>query len=167
MNTTRRQLTLFLEEKYAKEIEMIRQEYNPVQYNLIKAHVTLCREDELESSSQIAENLESLNQKPIIIHFDKIIRFSDGKGVCISALPGNREYHSLRKVILKNTNPGIRFPEPHITLMHPRNSSCTNEIFEAISKMKFPDQIRFDKISLIEQISGGKWNTLHEFLLKE
>jgi hypothetical protein len=161
--TTRRQLTLFVDTKYSKEIEKIRQEYNPVQYDLIKAHVTLCREDELENSAQIAENLASLNHEPITIHFDKIIRFSDEQGVCISALPDNSEYHSLRNAILKNT--GMRFPEPHITLMHPRNASCTNEIFETIRRMKFPEQIRFDRISFIEQASGGKWNIVNEYLL--
>ena len=42
---TRKQLTLFVKDVQAKAIEAIRRQYNPEQYALIKAHVTLCRED--------------------------------------------------------------------------------------------------------------------------
>ena len=45
LNQRRIQLTLFIEENEAETIEQIRKEFNPEQYELIKAHVTLCRED--------------------------------------------------------------------------------------------------------------------------
>ena len=53
MNVVRRQLTLFLTEQN-QIIEEIRATYNPKQFELIKAHVTLCREDEIE------DNLEEI-----------------------------------------------------------------------------------------------------------
>ena len=52
----RRQLTLFVGEKDAITIEQIRQKFNPLQFKLIKSHVTLCREDEIENLEQVIEN---------------------------------------------------------------------------------------------------------------
>jgi len=158
----RRQLTLFLDDKNASEIEKVRLQFNPVQYRLIKPHVTLCREDEIENFQQILENINSLNQKSTTINFEKIVRFSDGKGVLISAHQNNPEYHDLRRKILLSDK-AIRFSEPHITLMHPRNSTCTDEIFDQIKILHFPKKIKFDTISLIEQIDGGEWKTLQKF----
>lgn len=159
----RRQLTLFVNENFSNEIEAIRRKYNPAQYALIKAHVTLCREDEIENIETIIKNLKILNQKQITINFENAERFSDGKGVWISANKTNAEYHDLRKKILKNTSATIRFPEPHITLIHPRNATCTDEIFSKIQQLKFPKTIRFDTISLIEQQDRGKWEIIEQF----
>ena len=47
----RKQLTLFLEASEAESIERIRKEFNPKQFALIKSHITLCREDEIEAVS--------------------------------------------------------------------------------------------------------------------
>ncbi|WP_379968292.1 hypothetical protein [Epilithonimonas sp. UC225_85] len=159
----RRQLTLFLDEEYASEIESIRLQFNPVQYRLIKSHVTLCREDEIGNFQQILDNIHSLKQRLITINFEKIVRFSEGKGVLISAHQNNPEYHDLRRNILLSDK--IRFSEPHITLMHPRNSTCTDEIFDEIKKLDFLKKIRFNTISLIEQVDGGEWKTLQKFKL--
>jgi hypothetical protein len=52
----RRQLTLFVEQKDAEIIERVRQEFNPIQFNLIKSHVTLCREDEIQNLEQVISN---------------------------------------------------------------------------------------------------------------
>jgi hypothetical protein len=47
MSKKRIQLTLFVGEPESVAIEHIRKMFNPLQYALIKAHVTLCRADEL------------------------------------------------------------------------------------------------------------------------
>ena len=52
-NNIRRQLTLFVEQKDAETIEKVRQEFNPKQFELIKSHVTLCREDEIQNLEQV------------------------------------------------------------------------------------------------------------------
>lgn len=161
--TTRKQLTLFLNEKYSNEIEKIRQKFNPIQASLIKSHVTLCREDEIENISEIIKNLKSLDTKILEIKFDKILRFSEGKGALIAANKNNAEYQNLRKLILENSNSEVRLSEPHITLMHPRNSTCTDEIFEEIIKINFSKSMKFEKISLIEQKNNGIWKVLEEF----
>jgi hypothetical protein len=144
-------------------IETIRQKFNTIQYELIKAHITLCREDELEDIETVIFNLKNLDQPNITVEFGKPIRFSDGKGVMIPALGENSSFQNLRKVILQNSIENPRKHEPHITLMHPRNATCTDVIFEQIKKKELPSSLTFCKVSLIEQINGGQWTVLSEF----
>lgn len=60
-----------------------------------------------------------------------------------------------------------RAQEPHITLMHPRNSTCTDAIFDEVVKMDLPSKFTFNKISLIEQENGGPWRILDEYDLRK
>ncbi len=91
---TRMQLTLFVKDVQAKAIEATRRQYNPEQYALIKAHVTLCREDELQEIDQVIKNLENLKQGPITIFFDPVVRFAAGKGVLLPGCNDNLVFHS-------------------------------------------------------------------------
>jgi 2'-5' RNA ligase superfamily len=166
MNKTRTQLTLFINEKDAKIIEKIRQKFNPKQYELIKSHVTLCREDELENIEQILYNLTHLKHNSITINFGNIICFSDKKGVLMPAVGSLESFDNLRKDILKGIIENPRIQEPHITLLHPRNAICTDEIFAAIQKYDLPNILNFSKVSLIKQEIGGKWVVLKEFELE-
>lgn len=54
-----------------------------------------------------------------------------------------------------------------LTLIHPRNSTCTDEIYNAICKFDFPARILFRNIDIIEQIQGGPWEVLQTFPLAE
>ncbi len=161
----RRQLTLFVNPKDAETIEQIRQEFNPKQFALIKSHVTLCREDEIENLKQVISNLQSLRQEEIDIEFGKAIRFDNGKGLFLPAITNNASFQALRSKVLLGLNDNQRKQEPHITLMHPRNSTCTDAIFQQIESVNLPKQIKFNKISLIEQEDGGEWKILQEFKL--
>ena len=167
MSQKRIQLTLFIEGDKSAVIEKIRKEFNPQQYKLIKSHVTLCREDELESIEKVMQNLARLNYDYITLDFGLPVRFYDGKGVLIPATGGNEPFQKLRKLILQGVmnNPGKH--EPHITLMHPGNSTCTDGIFQQIEKIELPCKLSFRKISLIEQEEKNKWTTLEEYELKE
>lgn len=89
-NIKRIQLTLFIDETESKEIEQIRQEFNPEQYQLIKSHITLCREDEIEQIEKVILNLKRLKFNCLTIAFGKVVRFSNEKGVLIPAI-GNCE----------------------------------------------------------------------------
>lgn len=162
----RRQLTLFLEPEDSENIETVRQQFNPRQSELIKSHVTLCREDEIENLEEVVTNLQRLTEFQITIEFGKVKRFDNGQGVILPAVYDNLEFQELRRNILgSHENP--RKLEPHITLMHPRNSDCTDNIFDQIKKLNLPSKITFKKISLIEQKDGGKWNVLEEFSYPE
>jgi len=155
----RRQLTLFVENE---TIEEIRAKFNPIQHAIIPAHVTLCREDELEGLEKVIANIKALKiDKPIKISFNEMVRFEDGKGVLIPASEENNHFHNLRNVILISPRKHI----PHITLMHPRNSTCTDSIFKEIKSYPLPTTLFFNRISLIEQKDGGKWKVLDEFTI--
>ena len=65
MNEIRKQLTLFLENSN-EIIEDLRAKYNHEQFNLISAHITLCREDEIEQIEKIIDRMKSIQfKKPI------------------------------------------------------------------------------------------------------
>ena len=145
-------------------IEKIRREFNPVQYELISAHVTLCREDEITPIDNVLENIKSIKlDQPLIIRFDTVDRFENGKGVWLSASADNKQFQELRMEILKGVSDTPRQLPPHVTLMHPRNSNCTDDKFYRIKQYKLPTKLLFDKISLIEQRNGGRWTILDEF----
>lgn len=167
-STIRRQLTLFPEPADVLIIEQIRQEFNPIQFELIKAHVTLCREDEIENLEQVLSNLLLLarTQQKIYIEFGKVARFDNGKGLFLPATNDNKQFENLRKQVLTGLidNPGKQ--EAHITLMHPRNSTCTDHIFELVEKINLPAKLEFKQISLIEQENGGQWKILKNFELQ-
>ncbi len=157
---TRRQLTLFVDESISDVIESVREKYNPEQFQLIKSHVTLCREDELINIEMVLNNLTKINCGPLAIAFEKVCRFKDGSGVWLPASNHNSSFQDLRIIALKNVVDNPKKHIPHITLMHPRNSICTDRIFEQIEKVNFPESITFKQISLIEQSDGKQWKIL-------
>ncbi|MCX6318900.1 MAG: 2'-5' RNA ligase family protein [Bacteroidetes bacterium] len=164
----RRQLTLFVQPDDATVIEQIRQTYNPLQYEIIKAHVTLCREDEIENLDHVLSNLHVIKktQPGISIEFGKVSRFDNGKGLFLPAGNDSYDFDNLRRQVLSGIIQHPRKQAAHITLMHPRNSTCTDSIFELVSQCDFPAKLQFRQISLIEQENGGSWKTLMNFELK-
>jgi hypothetical protein len=163
----RRQLTLFVDKKYSHEIENVRRQFNPKQQTLIDSHVTLCREDEIQNINALFDNLQQLDTPKIIINFGQVIRFENGRGVMLPAFGDNEQFHLLRSTILYDLGITVRSPEPHITLMHPRNSTCTDEIFSVIQKISFPTHLMFNTISLIEQSNGTQWKILKSYKLND
>ena len=166
MHSKRIQLTLFVPENVSAAIEEIRSLYNPVQYNLIAAHVTLCREDELLDLEQLQSNLDQIDYPSISVRFGKPERFDKGKGVLLPALDESSSFQELRKAVLNGIIIQPRNHQPHITLMHPRNSTCTAEIMEEIRRKELPSAIAFDHIALIEQLNGGRWKLIRKYPLK-
>ncbi|RYY00847.1 MAG: 2'-5' RNA ligase family protein [Gammaproteobacteria bacterium] len=161
----RQQLTLFVDKKDASEIESVRKKFNPRQQQLIDSHVTLCREDEITSINKVLDTLQNIDTSAIIIQFGQATRFDNNKGVLLPASGDNEQFHQLRKKIFTALNIPERRHEPHITLMHPRNSNCSDESFEEIKSVSFPTSLKFDTVSLIEQIDGGQWRIIKRFNL--
>ncbi|AXG68110.1 2'-5' RNA ligase superfamily protein [Kordia sp. SMS9] len=159
----RKQLTLFVNTFEAIPIENIRAEFNPKQYGLIPAHVTLCREDEIEPIATTIKRLQTVFiEKPLRIEFEKVQRFANGKGVFMPCSENYSEFIALRKAVLGQSE--LKKAQiPHITLMHPRNATCTDATFAAIQNRQLPRLLTFTKISLIAQKNGGKWHVLNEF----
>jgi 2'-5' RNA ligase len=164
--SNRRQLTLFIEPKDSETIEHVRTKFNPLQSAIIKSHVTLCREDEIENIERVLANLSRLLEALLSIVFENAVRFEEGKGALIPSKGDNTKFQALRTIILQGVVDIPRKHAPHITLMHPRNSTCTDEIFDQISKMYFPVRLIFQKISLIHQAENSPWKVIREFDLK-
>ncbi|MBK7345478.1 MAG: hypothetical protein IPI98_00805 [Chitinophagaceae bacterium] len=112
MNNIRRQLTLFVEETEAKQIEAIRDKYNPLQKKLIKCHVTICRENEIQDLDKVIENLENLEQPPFNIQFGLPTLFNNGKGILLPSIGDNLEFNVLRKMILSGTQNNLQVQIP-------------------------------------------------------
>lgn len=163
----RRQLTFFVDKKDAGPIEEIRGRFNPQQRALIDSHVTICREDEIENIALVLRNLQLMDSYALAIQFGKVIRFDNGKGVLLPASGNNEAFHQLRMKVLAGLDKTVRHHEPHITLIHPRNATCTDDVFETIQQIALPSVLRFNTISLIEQIDGKKWRILAQFQLKD
>lgn len=161
----RRQLTLFVPEKYAEKIEYVRRTFDPVQSALIRSHVTLCQEDELSEISSVLANIKALKTGNITLHLNQLERFSNDQGLWLSTDHQPDEFHELRRKLLAHSERAISHPRPHITLIHPRNAECTTEQLEKIKQLDFPHSITFERISLIEQHGNNKWNIINEFPL--
>ena len=156
-------MTLFISDQNGM-IEKIRAAFNPEQFNLIPAHITLCREDEIEPLEKVLKNLGSIILPgPLRIEFGPVERFEDGKGVLLPGLIGNPGFDDLRKAVLTGIIDIPRNHRPHITLMHPRNSCCTDEIFRQIRVVALPIVLNFDTVSLIEQEQWGPWKVVEHF----
>jgi hypothetical protein len=163
MSTIRKQLTLFISDQN-KMIEKVRATFNPVQHQLIAAHVTLCREDEIQPLATVLRNLQTIIlNEPIRIDFEPIERFEHGKGLLMPAKTDNKAFHELRKMVLKDVIELPRIHLPHVTLIHPRNATCTDELFDQIKQYQFPTELYFNQISLIEQKNDGKWLVIEQF----
>ncbi|HNM28108.1 MAG TPA: 2'-5' RNA ligase family protein, partial [Saprospiraceae bacterium] len=110
------QLTLFVDPQNAVALERIRQTWNPAQFALIKAHVTLCREDELTPLERVIDNLNHLRERPVRVQFGPPTRFSEGKGLLLPAIGANEAFQALRVRVLKGVVEAPRRHEAHITL---------------------------------------------------
>ncbi|MBK9735898.1 MAG: 2'-5' RNA ligase family protein [Saprospiraceae bacterium] len=147
-------------------IEEIRKKYNTEQFRCIQSHITLCRESELQNIDKLIQHLKISDLKTITVELGQAVRFADGKGVFIPGKGKNEAFRDLRKFILAdNFNETLEF-QPHITLIHPRNGTCTDRIFDFIRQYNFPSSLSFDNISLIEEQQDGLWQVLDVIELK-
>ncbi len=156
---TRRQASLYL--SGVDQIEEMRSCYNPVQAQLIPAHVTLCREDEVGDWSAFQTRTSNALPIDITIGFGSPVR--DGHLVFMPAVSGIEQFDKLRSTLLGKESGRPRKQLPHITIIHPRNGKCTDAAFEAIAGRLQPFTITIRKIFLIEQIDGGPWIPFAEF----
>lgn len=110
-------------------------------------------------------NLLTQSQAEITIEFGNPTRFDNGRGLLLPATIDNTEFYELRRKVLAGLTDNPKKQEPHITLMQPGNSTCTDNIFELIQKINLPTKLEFKKFSLIEQSNAGEWIILQEFEL--
>lgn len=155
----RRQATLFL--TGVPVIDNIRERFNPAQAKLIATHVTLIREDEVDDWKTLGDRARKLSLPEIALQLGGP-RLENGL-LYLPCVGGTAEFDSLRAGLLDS--PAARQHSPHITLIHPRNGTCSDESFAAISASLEPFEHEFGEIAFIEQRNGGAWRTLETFPL--
>ncbi|HEY1092457.1 MAG TPA: 2'-5' RNA ligase family protein [Burkholderiaceae bacterium] len=161
---SRNQLTLFVPPSQAVEIERVRSVVDPIQFNLIAAHVTLAREDEfdLDGVEALKARLQASALGPLVLSFGAPQIFS-GHGILLPCTAGEREFRALRQAVLGVAS--VRHQEPHITLAHPRNPRASGNTLAKVTAQAQQLTLSFTSICLIQQQDGAPWRVLERFPL--
>jgi 2'-5' RNA ligase len=149
----RRQASLYLTS--VPHIEAVRRSHNPEQARLIPPHVTLCREDEVLDWEVFRERLKAQGPVELTLEFGVPVREKDF--VFLPVTSGVEKFHQLRRALLLDEP---RNSTPHLTIIHPRNGTCTNEIFADILSRVSLFQYTFREVYVIEQVDGGVWSPI-------
>jgi 2'-5' RNA ligase len=142
-------------------IEDLRIRFNPLQAQLIPAHVTLCREDEVDDWMALQTRIQAQLPIALTLSFGPPVR--DGNLAFLPATEGIEHIDDLRHRLLDNGIMRPRKQTPHVTIIHPRNERCTDAVLEEISQRLQPFTLTLREVSLIEQTKGGRWVRLAHF----
>ncbi|TXI90452.1 MAG: 2'-5' RNA ligase family protein [Burkholderiaceae bacterium] len=154
----RYQLSMFVQEAEALEIEAWRRQLDAVQFALISAHVTLVREDELQNLDRLWLHVKTNKLEPLNLVFGAAQR-SFEHGVLLPCIDGQSAFHQLRQSILGD---GARDMHAHMTLAHPRNPRSSANTDDILQRIPSPLSFRFARISLIQQIDHAAWQILDQ-----
>lgn len=154
VGAVRRQLTLFVPDGAAPFLEPLRQDVDPVQFALIAAHVTLCREDEIADVALPALRRRLTHAAPLTLVFGPPRRFA-GHGMLLPCIDGAAAFQQLRVRALDAT--AIRAPEAHMTLAHPRNPRAPANVDARFITLPERLTITFRNVAIIEQRSAQPW----------
>ncbi len=159
----RRQLTLFVPPPEGPALDALRARLDPVQAGLIAAHVTLCREDELQALGwpQLQERLDCWPFGALALVFGPAERFQ-GHGLLRPCTAGADGFQALRRWVLRNES--VRVHPAHLTLAHPRNPVAAGNdepAFAACAKAP-PLRLTLATATLIEQAGASAWRRLHQ-----
>lgn len=165
-STTRTQLSMYVPASAAAELESVRRILDPVQCDLIPAHVTLCREDELASlgRAELGARLADGGARAITLQFGRAVAF-DGHGILLPCIAGEQAFIALRRHVLGSRT--IRRQAPHITLAHPRNPRSPGNSLLTATRLPDAVSITFTSVSLIQQTGGERWRVLQDFMLQD
>lgn len=155
----RKQITLFVPEPFRSQIDPIRQRFNLVQYSLIAAHVSLCREDEVNDWATIQATARQITSINISLSFGTPTR--ENNLVYLPVVGSTNDFDELRRRILDDAN--CRKQQPHITLIHPRNGTCSIQQFELICELAKEWTITFHNLTFIKKIGDSPWRNLCTF----
>lgn len=149
----RRQLTLFLPGAARAIVEPIRLRLDPLQYALIPAHVTLCRDEELPPWPLLSARLAALGRFSLSLRFGRPEQLADGC-VLLRLVQGSEPYQQLRQAML---GPAARLHGAHITLLHPRNAKGVSCNLADLGPVLDGIDIQFNSLALIEQLGQESW----------
>ena len=153
----RRQLSMFaVAGPETAAVEAVRRLVDPRQHSLIPAHVTLCRDADMDQLPVLC----GMRFAPLRLTFGRPHAFS-GHGVLLPCIDGDQAFQLLREQILGAG--AVRQQHPHITLAHPRNPPCAHDALAIAASLPDPLCLVFDRIHLIEQTGENAWRVLETF----
>lgn len=158
----RRQLSLYASGGDTAVIERLRERLDPVQFALIPAHVTLCREEDLADVDEVGLDQRLRGARRLALRFGAAQSFST-HGILLPCIEGEAEFQALRACALGRLV--TRTQSPHITLAHPRNPKAPDNRPEVAASLGAGRRCEFNRVNLIEQIAGGPWRTLRSWSL--
>lgn len=163
-HNSRRQLTLFVQEPARSRLDALRSTLDPIQASLVAAHVTLCREDEIEQLDPAAvfSRVQSWTEGPLRLVFGGP-RLFNGHGVLLPCDQGSSGFHRLRQWLLQSR--GVRQHAAHLTLAHPRNLKAVGNTPAALAGCPHVLDLLFPVVALIEQHGSAPWRVLQEAAL--
>jgi 2'-5' RNA ligase superfamily len=163
---TRIQLSLYVPSPSAVTLEEARRLLDPIQAKLIPAHVTLCREDELNDFelATLGPIIDASGVGPITLKFAGPEIFQ-GHGVLLPCIGGDEEFHELRCRLLGSRT--VRRHAPHITIAHPRNPRSAQNQPRNLSALQTDLVIRFTEVSHILQEAAMPWQVIAKHPLRE
>ena len=153
---TRTQLSLFVPPSISADIEKVRRLLDPVQAALIPAHVTLCREDELEEVD-LESPMSIIGAGSLTLKFGAPEVFA-GHGVLLPCIEGEDRFGQLRRRVLGDRT--IRQQAPHLTLAHPRNPRAPQNLPENLAAVPRGLVITFTHVQLIRQEGTAPWQII-------
>ena len=158
------QLSLYVPQSVSAPLEAVRQLLDPIQADLIPAHVTLCREDELTTLGPTAlqSRLAAAEATPITLCFGRPEPFHE-HGVLLPCIAGEAEFQALRRWVLGREM--VRYQAPHITLAHPRNPKSPNNNASNAGMLPSKLTITFASARLIQQEGSWPWQVLEQYVL--
>lgn len=162
IEAVRRQLTLFVPVEAAASIELLREKADPVQFALIAAHVTLCREDEFAELELSLLRERLAHAAPLTLTFGQARRFA-GHGILLPCIDGAADFQRLRAQALGATD--VREHEAHLTIAHPRNPRAPGNQDALLSVLPAPLTLTFREVALIEQRAARPWLVLETLRL--
>lgn len=157
----RRQLTLFIPAPDGPALDALRASLDPVQAGLIAAHITLCREDELEGLDwpTLRGRLMTWPGGALSLSFGTAERFH-GHGLLLPCLHGQSAFQALRCWVLQDDD--ARPHAAHLTLAHPRNPQAPGNTDAARASIPTDQVLALRTACLIEQRGDHPWRRLHE-----
>ncbi len=162
MPRTRRQVSLYLPEPAHSIIDTVRARVDPIQHELIPAHVTLCRDDEATDWAVVEHRLGELARVSVTLEFGPVC-LCDGGGLRLPVASPTMEFDDLRARLLAGPGTLPHPLAPHITLRHPRNVASLGPVNARAASFSYAVPIHFTKASLIEQVDDGPWHVLRVY----
>jgi 2'-5' RNA ligase len=162
VSVTRIQLSLYVPEPVASQLEAVRQVLDPIQHDLIPAHVTLCREDELAGLSLELMQKRLAKLPMITLRFGEPEYFHE-HGILLPCIAGEDAFRQVREQLLGAHD--IRRQLPHITLAHPRNPKAAGNSLVNARVLPSHISVTFSAVHLIEQTGSEVWRIRNSFAL--